>query len=504
MNLKRYRFCLVLGLIPWTAWGQNVAPTFEERLAALERRVEQLEKENQDLKKELSRGVQPPASELASLAPESLPPVKASVAAPASAVAARAVQAPPAKTESKGEAKPERLQFGGQVRFRGEARDNVGLRSSVPDTQDFIAQRVRFHLRGRVTDTVETFLEFQDSRLWGQELSTSSNDNLTDLHQGYLQINDFLKPGLSVRAGRQELIYGAERLVGALGWDNVGRSFDALKLGYSAKNYWMDGFAAKVIDRRDTGRGGRDQYLYGLYNQFFRLRPQHLEVYGILFRDGLRIPGEIKTQGVKATELMTVGLRSEGRIEPGFNYDVEFAEQFGHRGFDAHSARALAAKAYKTIEETHQLRVGFEYDAATGDRDPHDGRSGEFFNLFPTNHQHYGYADLMGWRNMQDFRPMFTVAPVRPLRFDFDYHRLYLLQSRGPWKDAAGNVLGFDPTGQSGTHVGDELDFTLAFPIHKNVRILSGYSLFMPGKFAAKTRGPDNQNWLFLQTLVDF
>ena len=371
--------------------------------------------------------------------------------------------------------------------------------------QDFVGQRIRFHVRAKLSDQVQTFVQFQDSRLWGQETSTASNDNLTDLHQGYVSVNDFLHQGLSLRAGRQELGYGAQRLIGTFGWNNGGRSFDALKVGHNSKSWGSDWFAAKVVDRGTLARGfDRGQYLYGAYTDFFRQNPQHLEVYGLLLRDGLRAVGENPTAGRRATEIMTVGFRSEGTIQPGLNYDVEFANQFGQRGNDSHSARAFAVKFLKTIEEKHQFRLGFEYDVATGDRDPTDGRSGEFFNLFPTNHLHYGYADLMGWRNMQDFRPMLTFKPAGPVKFDFDYHRFYLLQAGGPWRNAGGTIFGSDPTGQSGTHVGDELDFTVAFPIQKHLKMLSGYSLFLPGEFAQKTRGPDAQHFFYLQTLVDF
>ncbi|MBI1984222.1 MAG: alginate export family protein [Acidobacteria bacterium] len=428
------------------------------------------------------------------------PGLHPSPSSPPRALAAPAPQAPAEKVQTKSE----RLEIGGQIRFRAEVRQNSDLSAEASDARNFVGQRLRFHVRAKVSDNVEAFAQFQDSRLWGEELSTASNDNLTDLHQGFVQVKDFLAPGLGLKVGRQELIYGTERLLGAFGWDNIGRSFDAVKMGYSSTSLASDWFAAKLVDRPSTGRGDRDQYLYGAYNQFFRQRPQHLEAYGIFFRDGLRTAGEIAGRGTKATGIMTLGARSDGTLRGGLSYDVEFAQQFGHRGFDTHRARAFAAKVSKSLEEARKLGLGFEYDVATGDKGPADGRSGEFFNLFPTNHPHYGYADQMGWRNMQDFRLMFTVAPVSPLKFDFDYHNFYLLEARGPWRNAGGAVLGFDPVGQSGTHVGEELDFTVAFPIQKHLKILSGYSLFVPGEFARRTRGPDNQHFFYLQTLVDF
>ncbi len=503
-------FCLSAGVIP--AMAQNSPVTIEERLAALERRVEQVEQENRELRAKVARllpGPTPEPVEAALATPEAGMAVAAQpVSPPAVPVASpksppRMPSAPQAATE-KVQTNAERVEIGGQIRFRAETRQNLDLDSNSSDARNFVGQRLRFHVRTKLSDEVEAFVEFQDSRLWGQEISTASNDNLTDLHQGYLQVTDFLRQGVGLKVGRQELAYGAQRLIGAFGWDNVGRSFDAVKMGYSSKTWGSDWFAAKVLDRRQTGRGDRDQYLYGGYNQFFRQRPQHLEAYGIFFRDGLRAPGEIAERGQKATGIITLGARGDGTLRGGLAYDIEFAQQFGHQGFDSHRARAFAAKVYKTVEEAHKLRLGFEYDVATGDKDPVDGRSGEFFNLFPTNHAHYGYADLMGWRNMRDFRPMFTVTPRGPVKFDFDYHRFYLLEARGPWKNAGGAVLGFDPTGQSGRHVGDELDFTLAFPLHKHLKVLAGYSLFVPGEFARRTRGENNQHFVYLQTLVDF
>ncbi len=506
--------CACLGVATASAWAQSAPATLEERLAALERRVEQLEQENQQLKTQVARLMpdpDPAGVEMASASPDAAGPaiVRTGAVSPGlhpsassqpRALAAPAAQAPAEKLQTKSE----RVEIGGQIRFRAEVRQNADLSSDQSDARNFVGQRLRFHVRAKLSENVEAFAQFQDSRLWGQELSTASNDNLTDLHQGYVQVKDFLAPGLELKVGRQEFIYGAERLIGAFGWDNIGRSFDAVKMGYASNGLAGDWFAAKVVDRRSTGRGDRDQYLYGTYNQFFRQRPQHLEVYGLFFRDGLRTAGEIAARGSEATGLMTLGARSDGALRGGINYDVEFAQQFGHRGSDTHRARAFAGKFFKSLEEAHKLHLGFEYDAATGDKDPADGRSGEFFNLFPTNHPHYGYADLMGWRNMQDFRAMFTVTPVPPLKFDFDYHNFFLLEARGPWKNAGGAVLGFAPTGQSGKHVGDELDFTVAFPIQKHLKILSGYSLFLPGEFARRTRGPDNQHFFYLQTLVDF
>ena len=78
----------------------------------------------------------------------------------------------------------------------------------------------------------------------------------------------FFRPAQwSFRAGRQELSYGDERLVGAFGWDNLGRSFDAARLRYRTGAWVNDFFWSRLVDVRRGGAphrpGNRD--LYGNY-----------------------------------------------------------------------------------------------------------------------------------------------------------------------------------------------------------------------------------------------
>jgi hypothetical protein len=86
-----------------------------------------------------------------------------------------------------------------------------------------------------------------------------------------------------------------------------------------------------------------------------------------------------------------------------------------------------------------------------------------------------------------------------------DYHRLLLAEKRGPWKNAGGAVLGFDPTGQSGRDLGQELDLTARIPIlERHLNLMAGYSFFSPGGFVKRTRGSENHHFGYIQTIVRF
>ena len=123
------------------------------------------------------------------------------------------------------EKEPKRVELGVEVRWRFEARDNTDFRPA-DDLDRFLGQRVRLHLRVRAHPDLSLYVQGQDVWLFGAGQDKVIHELGTNLHQAYLD----WKPGGSkqweLRAGRQELIYGEERLVGPLGWDNVARSFE--------------------------------------------------------------------------------------------------------------------------------------------------------------------------------------------------------------------------------------------------------------------------------------
>lgn len=145
-----------------------------------------------------------------------------------------------------------------------------------------------------------------------------------------------------------------------------------------------------------------------------------------------------------------------------------------------------------------------EYDFASGDNDPADGKSREFHNLFPTNHPYYGYADLVGLRNLHDFRAAGAMALHPKITLELDYHHFLLASPRGPWKSAGGRVLGSDPLGRFGRDLGHEIDLTLRIPVQQHLSFLAGYSAFLPGRFAIHNRGSETHHFGYIQTTFQF
>jgi Alginate export len=424
----------------------------------------------------------------------------------AAAAAGRADEPVPAPAASPAPSPPPAagptVKVGGQLRLRPEYRDRLKPDAMGGTTDTSYGQRARASVTVG-TERLRAFVEIQDARNWGTEASTVSNDGNADLHQAYLTLPDLALKGLTLTAGRQELAYGDERLLGNAEWLTAARSFDGGLVRYAWKSGSVDTLAALVNDRKTAGRGVGDMVLSGAYGRFLRGRPGHeLDLYALNLADGAQIPGE---QGIpRSSRVLTLGARARRWPPTGLQASGEGAFQFGHRGPDDHTAHALALIGGYVFDVRYTPGVRFEWDRASGDGDPRDGRSREFNNLFPTNHAHYGYADVQGWRNMQALRATLSLAPRPGQMLSVDVLRFRLREARGAWKDDAGEVLGQDPTGRSGREIGDELDLLYRLPVRKELTCLLGYSAFFPGHFAESVGRRGTHSYGYVQALFKF
>src|SRR2546426_3144292 len=140
------------------------------------------------------------------------------------------------------------LTIGGEARIRYEIRNNTSLNSNNSN-ESAGSHRVRVNVGYDLTPDVSFFAQLQDARVWGTEgnslagspagsgigavSATNGGGTGVDLHQGYILLKNVLVSGLSVKAGRQEIIFGDHRLFGNFGWRQVGNSFDAVRLTHS-------------------------------------------------------------------------------------------------------------------------------------------------------------------------------------------------------------------------------------------------------------------------------
>ncbi len=428
--------------------------------------------------------------------------------APAEAGPAAAREADEAREPESGPPPP-RLSWAlsGEARFRPEWRDDADLEADEDDDLRQGLMRLRVGVSLGVGEDYRLFFQAQDARVAGEEASTASNERNLDLHQGYLEMTPTLGRRLELTLGRQEWKYGDERLIGAFGWSNIGRSFDGVRARWRRPAMWVDALVAGVTSRTVAG-ATRGSDLYGLYAQAAPRPAAEYEGYWLAFTDSERAAGE--TGVLDDTAIHAVGARVKDRLG-WFDFTAEAVIERGRFRGDELAAAAAAAQAGAGWGQSWKWRAFAGYDVATGDEDPADGRREEFFNFFPTNHPLYGYADYEGWRNLRS--PYAGVSLSRARHYaQVKAHRFLLEEERGPWKDAGGTVLGFDPAGASGAHVGGEVDLTYRLAWRERSSLEVGLSRFAPGRFARLTRdgdpasglSRDPSHWAYVMLTVGF
>ena len=380
--------------------------------------------------------------------------------------------------------------FSGQYRLRGEYIDNTDFNEDLQDTTDFWTQRVRLTANAKATDDVSAKITLQDTRTWGSAGTAgllSDSGNTLDFHEAYLNVTDIFGAPVSLRVGRQELAYGDERLIGSFGWSNQGRAFDGAKLMYSNDAVNVDAFTATITE--DTGATNDDTYFNGVYATLKQIIPNNtLDVYLLHLTSGTS----------DADTTYTLGARLKGAVA-GVDYTVELPYQFGDdsTGVDI-SAWALAVKAGYTLPTPMKIRVGAEYDLATG-QDPDETDVTVFNNLFPTNHAHFGIADVTGanqWSNIQAWSVNASVDLNEKTRLYVAYWDF----SQDEIAAIAGSS--FDPVGNNSDELGSEIDLIATYKYNNNLNIEAGAARFFAGDAAGTD--PDDRDWAYLQITANF
>jgi hypothetical protein len=423
---------------------------------------------------------------------------------------------------------PPILRYGLSIRERPELRTNPSferepeLDLGEPADQYFVGSRLRATLSLDAPDTVRIFAQIQDARRFGTETGTTADEATLDVHQAYGELHGLWADRLDLRAGRLEMAYGSERLIGNADWLDPARAFDGgLAKVRATKRLSVDLFGAwvrerRVITRRDeAGSTVADATTGdGFVGTFaaWKLREKHeLDGYVLARFDG---PTNTPRLTERDRRIVSPGVRAAGAFGS-LSYGAEGSVQVGKADglcvdpceivateHNDHFAWAFAVMLQYELPVPIKPFVGAELDMASGDGDPADGESREFDNFFPSNHPYYGTMDLIGWRNLRDLRLRAGVSPTGTVGLTVDVHLLGLQQRYGAWTDAAGNPMDdddFDLYFATSRDLGTEVDLgaTWQTPLPP-LKAMAGFSAFVPGAAATERRGPATSLWGFV------
>jgi len=431
--------------------------------------------------------------------------------------------------------------FGGQFRARYEVKENGGSsggsfpnrdfrRAGVDNDNSFLLLREKLHVGYTPCSWFSIFAEGRDSSSTWDDRHPSPEGDFLDLHQAFVRLGDRAHFPLTAKVGRQELIYGDERLVGNSEWSNLLRSFDAAKLRWENPDLWVDGFVGRVVlpvNHRFNEVNDYD-WFSGIYGSTATWIPKQETQLYFLSRNAstkatTTTPDALSGRPASARDIYTVGLRAKSLPGQwnGWDYAAELAGQFGDikvavpgvgtRRLDHEALAASVLGGYTWTETPGVPRLGLEYNFSSGDHNPADGKNETFDNLFPTNHKHYGYMDFIGWRNIHNLRLSAAVKPAKPLLLTLDYHLFWLADTHDLFYPEAGPGRtggGYGRNPQFSSFLGSELDLDAMYVIRSWAVLRAGYGHFFVGDYIrsslANVGGATDADWIYIQTTLNF
>ena len=335
----------------------------------------------------------------------------------------------------------------------------------------FISQRSRLTAEHQ-DKKFRVKLSLQDVRVWGDEEQLRDLSS-TALHEawGEFSFNDHL----SLRTGRQELVYDDHRLLGNVDWVQQARSHDAALLKFD-KNGWKTHLGAAYNNQGESFfKSGYTLNNYRVLSWFWLNKT---------FQEKLKFSFTGVTDGFEASDTSgnllyryTFGPLLE--LETGsFKLKGTLYYQCGENASRKDISAFLAAfnLSYKVNNLT--IGAGADYLSGTDALGTGNKKYNTFHTLYPTNHIYYGLMDYFldlpahtkggGLTDIYG-QARFKFSDKTSLAVDLHY---FLLSN---------NVINpAEPASSIDKGLGTEADAVLDYKLLPQVSIKSGISVMMP------------------------
>lgn len=426
------------------------------------------------------------------------------------------------------------LTISGQLRTRTELRDGQGTLSKNDTVPAFFtSQRTRLNV-GFSAHRVKVYAAVQDVRVWGQEMSTinrTSPDHVDGmmLHEAWAEISlvdtGKVVKNLTLKIGRQELVYDDVRLLGNLDWLQQARRHDAVlikfeHLGWTAHlgtafNQNGERKANTIYNGIPATYGAGTNGMLSMYKSLQFIYVARKFPFGnvsiLSLKDDFSKFHFAETDILKTTPIYERGAWS--RVTSGANIfgtalkKISFGASAFYQSGQYREGTTLdeyLLSVFATFACTGKFSIGSGTDFTSGNNgsDP-TKRFKRFDPLYGTPHKFWGYmdyfyaADGFGSNGLVDVFVKTKCKLRDNLTLTLDAHQFSLPLAI---TDESGNRLG--------KILGQELDFVFAYALTKQIAVEGGYcALFgtttLSSPKVKNVADPDRcANWAYLMISI--
>jgi hypothetical protein len=408
------------------------------------------------------------------------------------------------------------LSVGGEFRYR--LMNEIDSRLTAKDNR-YDLTRTRVYGDLWYKDLFRVYVEYYDAQSYSQDLPPLPIDvNHSDLLNAFVDIKlaEIDDHPVYARVGRQELLYGSQRLISPLDWANTRRTFEGAKVFWHNDKWSFDAFWTRPVPvspgRFDAADANRQ--FAGAWASYRPDAKQTFDAYYLYLDNDIRVGTGFVPGGRGGYDLNTIGGRWNGwapvaELMPGRGcggaegnllWDFEGGMQLGDfsaRNVVAGFATAGVGYCFKGLPMQPQFWAYFDYASGTPDLTG-TGVFSTFNQLFPFGHYYLGYLDLVGRENIKDWNFQLTCYPTKWVTLLAQYHVFNLSQAGDALYGPAPGypIERLSPNGSAGTDVGQELDLYADFRLSRHQSVLIGWSKLYEGNFI-RNSGPSVSPELF-------
>lgn len=380
-----------------------------------------------------------------------------------------------------------KAQFGleGEVRPRFEYRDGykaMPLEGSMPAM--FVNQRTRLTLNYG-TEKLFTKISVQDVRIWGNEEQKKHVPGLA-IHEAWAEL--LFNNNVSLRAGRQELVYDNQRFLANNNWNSQAQKHDAALL--KLKHNSLRGHLGVAFNQQSELLSGTNYELNNYkYLNFLWLSNEFSEDFSLtalLMAEGFQRPETQNTLYIRGTYVLNA-LFKKDKVK--IYASSAFQNGRTKTGQEIMAWYAALDFQYKIIPKL-SLVLGAEVFSGNDALDTENEKYNAFNAYFGSGHSFNGHMDYFtdipahtkkaGLMNPY-LKFAYKANDKTNLNLDFHYFALqnnYVDQS-----------IAIDK------NLGIETDIYLQRKIHPMAQIQLGYSFMLGTESMEVIRGGDHEQW---------
>ena len=375
------------------------------------------------------------------------------------------------------------LDIGGQYRTRYHAERNHRGLGLTGNDDDFLLHRTRIFFNGRYSDWLRVYAEYIDAAEEFNNFAPRAIEvNRSDMLNLFADARIWgdCCGDLWFRFGRQELLYGSERLVSPLDWANTRRTFEGAKLFWQGQDWNVDFFATRPVPVNPTHFDSADeeQDFFGGWATYKAIQGHTFDLFAIQYNN------DAAANDFEFTTLGSRWLGSQGELL----WEAEGGYQFGDNtdGSDHAAGFMTGGVGRKWSDWAWKPQLMAYYDWASGSDDL--GAGNGFNHLFPLAHKYLGFMDLFGRSNIESANVQLTMQPHEKLKVLVWYYYLFLENKNDtPYSVVMGP---FNPgNAPASADLGHEVDLLFTYSLTPRMELLFGYSHFFAGDYYRLTPG---------------